>query len=464
MEEKKHNPEQTPANAQEKSQKPGKPQKSKGDIPCWVTDRGISEIKFANEFLKTHEIRTVGSTFFTVDGRISDEDALRKEIFDRIQPYLENGLSKKVNAILDCIRIQSYTPDLPLRRDRIHVANGTFFLHGAFLRPEKEFCRNRLPVAYNPEAPDPVTWIRFLEELLEPQDILTLQEFMGYCLLPTTKAQKMLLIVGKGGEGKSRIGVVLRALFGCNMITSSIAKVENNRFARADLEHALVMLDDDMQMEALTQTNYIKSIVTAELPMDLEKKGKQSYQGKLYVRFIGLGNGALHALYDRSEGFFRRQILLTTKDKAPERRDDPFLGEKLCREMEGIFLWCLGGLYRLLENDYRFTISSQAEENLSNAVSEGNNLVDFMNSEGYFRFRADSEISSKEFYEIYKIWCEDNILTPVAARTFSQYLKSHENRYRLESTNNVLLKNGKRVRGFRGIEKLLPRSPWENAE
>lgn len=26
---------------------------------------------------------------------------------------------------------------------------------------------------------------------------------MGYMLLPTTKAQKMMLIIGKGGEGKS---------------------------------------------------------------------------------------------------------------------------------------------------------------------------------------------------------------------------------------------------------------------
>ena len=28
-------------------------------------------------------------------------------------------------------------------------------------------------------------------------------------------------------------------------------------------------------------------------------------------------------------------------------------------------------------------------------------------SEGYFRFKADYSISSKEFYDIYKQWCED---------------------------------------------------------
>ena len=42
------------------------------------------------------------------------------------------------------------------------------------------------------------------------------------------------------------------------------------------------MLDDDLDMNALTKTNYVKSIVTAELRMDLERKREQSYQGLLY--------------------------------------------------------------------------------------------------------------------------------------------------------------------------------------
>ena len=88
----------------------------------------------------------------------------------------------------------------------------------------------------------------------------------------------MLLLTGKGGEGKSRIGVVLQALLGCNLKTGSIAKVEISPFARADLQNMLVMLDDDMKMEALTQTNNIKAIVTAELPMELSG----GYSGTLF--------------------------------------------------------------------------------------------------------------------------------------------------------------------------------------
>ena len=48
------------------------------------------------------------------------------------------------------------------------------------------------------------------------------------------------------------------------MNTTSIQKVESNRFSRADLENKLLMVDADMDMSALPKTNYIKSIVTSE--------------------------------------------------------------------------------------------------------------------------------------------------------------------------------------------------------
>ena len=36
-----------------------------------------------------------------------------------------------------------------------------------------------------------------------------MQEFIGYCLIPSNKGQRMMVIKGSGGEGKSQIGVVL---------------------------------------------------------------------------------------------------------------------------------------------------------------------------------------------------------------------------------------------------------------
>ena len=423
------------------------------ELPEWYDGKTVNEVKFCEEFLREHPMKSVNGTFFTVEGRVTDEDALRREIYEMLKPHFSTGLGKRVNNLLEALRLEAYAPDLPIQRDRIHVANGTLLLDGTF-SSDREFCRNRLPVAYKPDAPAPETWLRFLGELLYPEDIPTLQEFMGYCLLPTTKGQKMLMLIGRGGEGKSRIGVVLRSLLGSNMATGSIAKIETSRFARADLEHELLMLDDDMKLEALPQTNHIKAIVTAELPMDLERKGQQSYQGDLYVRFLGFGNGSLKALYDRSEGFFRRQIILTTKPKDSNREDDPFIAEKMCAEAEGIFLWCLEGLQRLIANNYHFTVSERARENMAEAVSDGNNAVDFMRSEGYIRLKADAEASSREIYAVYKLWCEDNALHALSSRSLAAFLNENRREYNLEPTNNLYLPGGRRVRGYFGIEVL----------
>ena len=428
-------------------------QNPSADIAVWFDGKAINEVIFCEEFLRDYPMITVNGTFFTVNGIVNDENRLKKEIYDRIKRYVTSNIAKRVTNLLDVMRMECCAADLLLYQARIHVANGTYHLDGTF-STEKDYCRNRLPVAYHPEAPQPVTWLHFLSQLLEPEDILTLQEFIGYCFIPSTKGQKMLMLTGKGGEGKSRIGVVLRALLGTNMKTGSVAKVETSNFARADLEHELLMLDDDMKLEALPQTNNIKAIITAELPMDLERKRQQSYQGDLYVRFIGLGNGVLQALHDRSVGFFRRQIILTTKEKDPNRKDDPYFAEKMAAEAEGIFLWALEGLHRLIANNFRFTLSQSALDNLNDAVSDGNNIIDFLASEGYIRFRADYEASSKNLYAVYKQWCDDNALNSLSQKSFGSFLKQNESRYNLEYTNKVNIGGGRFARGFVGIELL----------
>ena len=67
-------------------------------------------------------------------------------------------------------------------------------------------------------------------------------------------------------------------------------------------------------------------------------------------RLLAFSNGDLQALYDRSNGFYRRQLILTTKEKPADRVDDPDIAEKMKLEIEGIFLWAFEGLQRLTAN------------------------------------------------------------------------------------------------------------------
>lgn len=420
-------------------------------VPEWFDGKRINEVLFSQDFLDRYPMKCINGQLFTEDGAVEDEEWVKQLILNEIRDCITTGLHKRVSNLLEVVKLQAYSQPLPMETDRIHVANGIYFLDGRFL-PVKNFCANRLTVNYNSSAPKPVRWLRFLSELLEPEDIPTLQEYLGYCLIPSTKGQKMMMILGRGGEGKSRIGLVLKAMLGRSMNTGSIQKVESNRFARADLENRLLMVDDDMDMNALPKTNYIKSIVTAEAAMDVERKGIQSYQVQLCVRFLCFGNGALSSLYDHSDGFYRRQLILTTRNRPADRKDDPFLVEKMCEELEGIFLWCLEGLHRLIRNNYHFTVSKKGAENVETVKRNNNNIIEFLHSIGYIQFRADAEASSKALYDAYALWCEDNACHRLSASRLSSELAQNEALYNVEYTNNIYLSGGRRVRGFVGIE------------
>ena len=430
------------------------------NAPVWLEEgHRIHEAVFCETFMSTHKIVFCNGFFFTEDGRVTDEMPLRSMIYEELRDYASSNVARKVGNILDLLKLSAQVDDFPPVTNCIHLANGTLYLDGSFQECKPEVVRNRLPVRYNSKAVQPAHWLRFLSDLLYPEDLPTVQEFIGYCLIPSNKGQRMMVIKGRGGEGKSQIGVVLSRLFGANMKDGSIGKISENRFARADLEHILLCVDDDMRIEALRQTNYVKSIVTAQGQMDLERKGKQSYQGWMYARLLAFSNGDLQALYDRSDGFYRRQLVLTARDKPADRVDDSDIAEKMAAEAEGIFLWAFEGLQRLIRNGFQFTESDRARRNRELVRRDSNNFFDFMEAEDYIRLKADACISSKDLYAIYKMWCEENNLVPLKARSFSDNLIANLKKYNLEHTNNILNAAGRRVWGYLGMEALVRPEP-----
>ena len=105
----------------------------------------------------------------------------------------------------------------------------------------------------------------------------------------------------------------------------------------------------------------------------------------------------------------------------------------------------------MIGNNYQFSISGKARENMETVKRSSNNVIEFLQSEGYIRFKADSEASSKAIYEAYTRWCDDNAQKPMSANRLSSELAQNERLYNVEATNNVHV-GGKQVRGFMGLE------------
>lgn len=119
----------------------------------------------------------------------------------------------------------------------------------------------------------------------------------------------------------------------------------------------------------------------------------------------------------------------------------------------------LEGLRRLIDNRYHFTISQRAKDNISSAVRETNNIVDFLASEGYVAFKADYEASAQNPYATYKRWREDNAENALSPKSFVNYISQNAEHYGLEPVNNLHIGGGKRCLGYMGIHVLL--SPME---
>ena len=293
--------------------------------------------------------------FYDADGEVSEE-TLAYKIYKAVIPYVKSNVAAVVKRLFEALKLYCFSEPLAPKEDEIHLLNGVLKTDGTWI-PEKKFCANRLNINYDPEIRNgayyPENFLSFLSDMLDADDITTLQEYLGYCLIPSTRGQAMLFIIGNGGEGKSRIGVVLQEIFKSSMITGCFQRIETDRFFRYNLQNKLLMLDDDMQMNALSSTGYIKNLITAEIPVDVEAKGQQSQQAMLYSRFLCFGNGSPKALYDKSDGFARRMIILTTKPVPENRKIDPFLADKFIAERRRYSVGCLtdcGGLFGIISD------------------------------------------------------------------------------------------------------------------
>ncbi|MCQ4841610.1 primase-like DNA-binding domain-containing protein, partial [Neglectibacter timonensis] len=126
----------------------------------------------------------------------------------------------------------------------------------------------------------------------------------------------------------------------------------------------------------------------------------------------------------------------------------------ICLSMVLLYLFWQYRAYFSVRYCLKFTESDRIRENREAVKRDNNNIFDFMESEGYIRRKADASISSKDFYEIYRMWCEENSLAPLKARSFSDAMIANARKFNLEHCNNITNSAGRRVWGFMGVEAI----------
>lgn len=155
-------------------------------------------------------------------------------------------------------------------------------------------------------------------------------------------------------------------------------------------------------------------------------------------------------MYDKSEGFGRRLIILSTKTKSMNRVDDPFICDRFISEKEEIFAWFFDGLRRLIGNNFRFTLSEKTKRNIAKAAEDNCNIITFLADAPDLVF-GEGEVGGAELYQYYFLWCDRNMAKAFSRDLFSEWLHKNCEKYGFRSSENVLNREGRRVRGFRGL-------------
>jgi putative DNA primase/helicase len=218
------------------------------------------------------------------------------------------------------------------------------------------FSANVLPFHFDRTAPPPAQWREFLYKTWsgDPEAINTLQEWFGYCLLPVTYLQKILLIVGPKRSGKGTIARVLRELIGVdNTAGPTLASLATN-FGLSGLLNKTLAVISDARLSGRTDVAVITErllSISGEDGVDVDRKFLPPLTAvRLLVRFLILTN-ELPRLNDPSGALVSRLIILR-QTESWLGKEDPRLTGKLLLELPSILLWAIEGYQRLQERGY----------------------------------------------------------------------------------------------------------------
>jgi putative DNA primase/helicase len=383
----------------------------------------INDKKFAEWYVKRNELYCINDRFYTRYGQISDNE-FRNNIHNIIGGIITTRLSAKVESLLASVKNEAFTKlDAP-DKYKVQFDNISFDVrHGKLEECDTFFTLHQIPHNYDAKADCP-KFKRFINNLFYEEDIPVIQEYLGYCLVPNTLAQTALFIVGEGGEGKSRITILMEHIIGHDNVVIGDFIGLQDKFSTTSLDKQMMFIDDDLSLEALDDTSNFKKIVTAETTMEVEPKGKPKYKTKLYSRILCCGNGAIQSKFDRSDGFYRRLLISKVK---PVHYDKPdrTLSDQLDKEIPGIINWLLEGLCRVVRNGFIIEPSVRMTQELQSVRDSSDTIQLFMSDEQFIEYTGDKDdkVSIKQLYDAYENWCQDNNYLVIHKNTFGKVIR-----------------------------------------
>jgi len=310
----------------------------------------------------------------------------------------------------------------------VNLQNGTIFIEGNNIELKEFDSTNlltyQLSYNYSPTAYCPL-FFEFLNKVLpdiNKQNILA--EFLGYVFVPVAKLklEKTILLYGQGGNGKSVIFDVVRAILGeeniCSYTLQNLTDVTG--YYRAKLPNKLLNYSSEIGKN--NNNDFVKKLISIE-PIDCRNPYNEPFQGVDYAKSMFNCN-ELPKEVEHTNAFFRRLVILNFDVTIPKNEQDKQLAQKIIgSELSGIFNWILEGLKRLIKQGD--LTKSQAVEDASRLYqTEMNSVLIFIEEEGYHK-DPYTRTYLKQLYDEYKLYCNESGRRAVAKGEFKKRMETN---------------------------------------
>lgn len=347
-----------------------------------------------------------------------------------------------LNKILLRIRANTFVDSKEITENKyphlICLSNGVYNLKTNELlehNPDYRFV-SKLNVFYDPNATFDNGLI-FLNSTLNPQDVDTIQEIFGFCLLRQYKYKKAFMFNGSGDNGKTKVLELLKHFLGTENISavSLQALASEESFSLVEMFGKMANISGDLSDKDIVDDAIFKSATGSDLI-----GGNRKFKSKLtfvnYAKMIFATNNLPRPRKD-SEAFWNRWILVDFPFKFIDKQQYELLlpEEKSnlkvknvdilknitdAKSMSGCLNWAIAGLKRLEAAD-KFTESKNIKEVRQSWIMKSDSFSSFMDDYVICKdFDGMNKIIEKQtLFQAYISYCRHFRLKPCSQRNIA---------------------------------------------
>jgi len=241
-----------------------------------------------------------------------------------------------------------------------------------------------------------------LKDWVGEENVPLLKEIIAFCMVPKYFLNRIFCFLGSGRNGKSTFMELIRALIGANNCCSTdLDDLTNNRFEGAKMYKKLVCMMGETNFNTMSKTSKIKKLSGGDL-ISYEIKNKTPFDGVNYAKLL-ISTNSLPQTTDKTEGFYRRWILIDFPNKFSEKKD--ILATIPPEEYSALCGQCIEIAHDLWKNR-AFTKEGSLEEREKKYEDYSNPLQKFIKL--YFVNNPDGFVFAYEFRELFQGYCKKN--------------------------------------------------------